>query len=181
MTGKKWTDKEIRILLKNYGKIPMEELTKKLGKSAKACSIKFWRTQDFNDYIHATEVAKILHVDIKTVTGVYMKKELPYIRVRREILINFDDFVDWLKSHQNLWDSKKLDILALGYEYPWLKKKREEDKKKTFAHTRWREYEVITLCIMIEQGKSYDEISKRLCRSEMSIRHKWKRLNRKEK
>ena len=182
MTGTKWTEKQIKFLLKNYGKMPMDKLSKKLKKSTKACSIKFWRTKDFSDYICATECAKILHIDVKMITEHFTKHDLPYIRVKREFLINFDDFVDWLKDHQNLWDSKKLEHLALGYEYDWLKEKRKKDAAIPYLRTRWSDYEIATLCRMINMGMSYEAVSTALggTRSAGSCRHKWKRLYRKE-
>lgn len=44
--------------------------------------------------------------------------------------IDFKDFIAFLKKNQSLWDSQRVELYSLGYEYEWLKKKRFEDRRE---------------------------------------------------
>ena len=128
------------------------------------------------DFITATEASKILKVDIKMITEHFIPlHNFPHKKKGSLIRIDFDSFVKWLKDNQDLWDSRKLDILALGYEYSWLKKKREKDKERP-VRKYWTPYEISKVKLLIEHNLSVKKLAKELNRSESSVYHKRRQL-----
>lgn len=178
MNGPRWTDRQISFLLKNYGKIPIEKIEKKLKRNKNALRQKWRKLTKYEDKLHVSDVARLFKVDVKTVIDFWIgKKGLPYRRVYREYNIDFGDLLEWLESNQDLWDSKRLDYLGLGYEYDWLVAKRINDKDKVYHHISWTKEDESKLLLFIRSGKSFQFAAEKLNRTESSCRHKYNRLN----
>lgn len=133
----------------------MPYIAKVLGKSVSAIENKAKEldlpcTKDSTGAITASQLAKVLGVDVKTVTLSWMKKHglkhtfRPTRTSRKFYLVEIDDFWEWAKENQNRFDSRRFAPHALGAEPPWMADKRKSDlllQKKG----RWQPEEVQAL------------------------------------
>lgn len=135
----------------------------------------------------ATEVSKILNVDVKTVLrwkdkGLPMKAKSKAYRSPR--IISFKSLLAFLKSHQSLWDSTKVELYALGLETEWLKEKRKMDYKKKIesgnANKKWSKLEEERLIFLRNKNLSLKEISELMGRSEKALSRKYCKLYKEE-
>lgn len=85
-------------------------------------------------------------------------------------VIKFGDLLKFLQEHPEEWDSRRVEPYALGIEYDWLKKKREEDKNKAPIGRRWTEAELSLLKSRTARKLPYSEIARDLNRSVKSVR-----------
>lgn len=105
-------------------------------------------------------------------------KELPIVRKnirgkKNRILIKYDTFINFLKNNQRLWDSKKVEPYALGYEPKWLLRKRESDKKiPRNSQQKWNKFDEIEAVKMREEGAPIQLIADKLNRSYASVKRK---------
>ena len=90
----------------------------------------------------------------------------------------FSDLLEWLRCHQELWDSRKIEPYGLGVEYEWLKEKRKRDALLPPRKAqKWTPVEDRRAIDMYRMGKTYQEIGDTLGRSACSIEHRIMRLD----
>jgi excisionase family DNA binding protein len=84
-----------------------------------------------SNWMTTTQIAEVLGIDRTTVVKWFkngvIKKEKYVLFKRGRYVLNLEDFMKWLKNNQSLWDSRKVDLYALGEEPKWLKEKRKRD------------------------------------------------------
>ena len=135
-----WTNDEIEYLKGSWGNVKIETIKRYLNKRSKeAIKIKATRlglggakTNSYK-YITASQASKILGVDRHKILKWIKEKKLraKFQALTREAkfwCIEYDYFIEWLENNQQLYDASKIEEYALGYEYDWLIRKRQNDK-----------------------------------------------------
>lgn len=182
----RWTKEEINYLEDSWGTVTVKYLATKLNRTETAIRLKAERLQLSSCYtaagdLSANEVSKILGVDIHAVTDCWMPHGLKATKkalIERESwFINLDDLMKWLKNNQDRWDSRRVELFALGTEPEWLKEKRKKDQSipiKRFQ--KWTKEEDNFLVTYIKMGKTKKEIAKLLKRSVYAVKRRTSRL-----
>ena len=91
--------------------------------------------------------------------------------------IIFEEVLNWLEKHQNLFLATDIEPYSLGFEPEWLKRKRLSDrykKKRTLKQYTTKECQKILE--YRKSGLTYKEIGKLVNRSAISIEHKINRM-----
>ena len=123
------------------GNSTIDTIEKHLNRGKEAIKIKATRlglkgsTSNSYKYITACKASKILGIDRHKVyrwinNGLLKAKYQAICKERKMWCIDFKDFIAFLKKNQSLWDSQRVELYSLGYEYEWLKKKRFEDRRE---------------------------------------------------
>lgn len=187
--GIDWSQEEIMTLRELWGEKTTPKIAKAMNRSVSAITNKAKRLglgayKDHSDYMPARQVSDLLGVDCHTVTDYWIPKcGLKYKRIaprggRKFTCIRLDHLVRWLKQNPDLWDSRRVELLSLGPEDPWLVKKRKADGSKpgrTFQ--KWTLEEDSRLMAMLRRGgMTREEMGAALGRSESSVGHRVARL-----
>jgi len=187
--SKIWTKEEIEYLSANWGLKSVPFIARHLNRTETAIILKAKRMRlgaasTSGEYLTANQVSKLLGVDIHTVMdrwilkhGLKAKKRV--IRTRRMMtMIKFTELVNWLKNNQDKWDSRRLELFALGKEFDWLKEKRRNDLSlpvKKFH--KWTKEDDMIAIHLFRAGFTYRQIAERLGRSEDAVERRLSRLD----
>lgn len=184
---KKWTQEEIDYLMEKWGTISIKGIAKKINRTENAIASKAKKIGLESCYrasgdLSANEVAKILNIDPHTIIDYWIPKYK--LRAEKRILIqqecyfiNLDTLTKWLKNNQDKWDSRRVELYALGTEPQWLKEKRNKDQtipERRFQ--KWTKKEDDMLISYINIGKEHKEIALIMNRSIRSITRRVSRL-----
>lgn len=187
---KSWSEDELARLEEMWGTYTIPQIAKRLGRSNHAVKVKgarlhLGRFVDSSEYMTANQVSVLLGVDIHAVTNFWIpkkglkctKKAPSGSRVMKHIQIGH--LIQWLKEHQDLWDSRKLDRYALGCEPQWLIDKRSADMNKPKRHAQKWTPEEDARCIQLYKagGLKYHQIGEILGRSGASVERRLLRLD----
>lgn len=184
-----WTAKEYGLLEELWGTKTMPQIAKILGRSTNAIKIKIVRRglgafKHRGEYMTARNVSELLGVDIHTVTDYWIAKcglkakKLASHGQKRFTYIAYDDLIKWLRKNQDKWDSRRVELYALGCEPDWLTVKRQRDTE--LPARRWQKWtweEDWRLVTMYKRGESTDDIATTLDRSKLAVRHRARRLD----
>ena len=184
--GRKWSKSDINYLDEYWGRNALKYLSIRLKRTEKAIVVKSKRMKlgastRADEYLTARQTASVLNIDsyivLRWVEKCNLKAVKKIMLYKREfILIKHCDLCKWLKNNQDRFDSRKIELFALGYEPQWLQNKRREDKelpKNRFK--KWTKLEIQRM-VNLAQNLTYDEIAKRIERSHNSIERKFSRL-----
>lgn len=189
--GPDWTEEELSYLHNSWGEKTIPQIAKELGRSINAVKVMAFRTghkcqKQSGNMMSARKVAEILGVDVQVICDSWIpkyrlkgKKLRLGLGKRKTTIIMFDDLIRWLKKHQDLWDSRKVEQYGLGIEYDWLIKKREADEEKPARKSKlWTKVDDARLIHFVKTTKmTYKEIGKELGRSEIAVAHRLRRLD----
>lgn len=135
--GTKWTDDEIEILIDNAGKLSLEQIAKKLGRSysstvAKADEHGVANGKLISRLYTSNQLARVLGVASSTVGTWTESMGLKYRWKRYRTsyqfkMIDIGDFYKWGEEHQDSLDTRKFKVPNLSSEPEWLKEKRKTD------------------------------------------------------
>lgn len=182
-TNTTWTPEEDELLEELWGSSTPQLIAKKLGRSTGAVIQRVKKKQlgaftDVGVYINRNQAAQMVGVDYKVLTrnwevshGLCFKKKKVRSDMKSQYLIRLDDFIKWLKGHQELWDSRRVEPYALGYEPEWLVEKRKLDKENTnkLRGTKYTPQEDGLIIMYLKQNKTQKEIGELINRSEASV------------
>lgn len=137
MGGRRWTKEEEEKLMEVWTRWDTEVIAEKFNRSydaiiCKTMQMKLGNKMLASDSISRREVENILKLYETTVINLF--KKYPIKMKKKEgkkprYIIKIDDFIQWLKDHQEIWDSRKVELYALGVEPEWLVEKRKMDAK----------------------------------------------------
>ena len=189
--GKDWTEEEINYIREVWGSKTIPQIARKLGRSINAVKIKAQRIgytgqKWFGEMMSARKVSELLGVDVHTVCDVWIPKHgLKGVRKRlgkskkTTTIIMFEDLLKWLEVNQDLWDSRRVELYALGMEYEWLASKRKLDKEKPIRKAfKWTPQEDARLIYLYKRGEmTYAEIAQELNRPASGIEHRLHRID----
>lgn len=181
--SKRWTNEEIEYIQENLGNVSIEYISRKLNRTAgaiinKATRLGIGGPTVKTDYLLPNIAGKMIGKDLRIIMYWIEHKKLPIIRKnirgkKNRILIKYDIFINFLKNNQNLWDSKKVEPYALGYEPKWLIEKREIDKKNPRnSQQKWNKFDEIEAARMKKEGNQIQAIADKLNRSYASVKRK---------
>jgi hypothetical protein len=187
--SRNWTEREIEYLEDKWGYKSVNAMARSLNRSPVAVILKAKRLGKTSiytsgDYLSANRVARLMKVDIHTVTDYWIAKKglkcsrKPMRLKRRIIIIRLDDLVDFLKNHPGLWDSRKLVLHGLGFEYEWLRGKRILDRFEPSRKLKlWTKAEdARALFLFYSQNKSLKEVSEIMGRSKGGVERRLSRI-----
>lgn len=187
MRGKHWTKEDKEYLEENWGLVYVEYIANKLNRDvtavlAMAESMNLGGCYVAGGFLNANTVAKIFGISNKTVSNYWIKKCGLVARKRRLIkqymwFIDIEDLTEWLKNNQDKWDSRRVELFALGQEPEWLKEKRKADMKEPINKRKpWTSIEKQRVTNYFNQGKSKKEIASILGRTEHAIQRQISKL-----
>ena len=176
-----WSEEDINYLKENWGQITLERLSKNLKRSKaavihKAKVLKLGAMID-SDYsvLKIEDICQIMGVERHTVTTYWQRLGLVVNskRITKKTsyyYVEWDDLISFLEAHQDIWDSRRIDLYMLGEESEWLKNKRKLDEKRPkMTKKEYEAKEDILILKLVKQGKSYQEIAKLLDRTPGAI------------
>lgn len=186
-----WKPEELEYLQEVWGQKTIPQIARKLGRSVNAVKVKSYRMglggqKWYGEMMSGRKVSELLGVDVHTVCDLWIGKcGLKGARKRlgnsqkTTTIILFEDLLEWLKEHQDLWDSRRVEPYALGMEYDWLKEKRAADamlpeRKKQ----KWTREEDARLVAMFRKGNmTYAQMGDELGRPASGVEHRLKRID----
>ncbi len=189
--SKNWTSKELDYISEVWGEKTIPQIAQHLGRSINAVKVKTVRLgytgqKWYGNMMSARKVSELLGVDVHTVTDYWIPKCGLIGKAKRlgnskktTTIIMFDDLLSWLETHLELWDSRRLELYALGMEYDWLIEKRKDDSCLPARKAqKWTPEEDARLIAMFKRGDmTYSEIGVQLGRSASGVEHRIQRLD----
>lgn len=185
--GSQWTEEEISFLIENTGKLSLEQIARKLGRSycstvAKADKHGVANGKMLSTLYTSNQLSKVLGVACSTISRWTIDMGLKYRWKRyrttfRFKMIGIEDFYQWGESHQDIIDTRKIRADNLGNEPDWLKEKRKRDAAQPGKHTQlWTKAEEQQLIAMYDAGVCKEDVALRLGRTESGVQRKADRL-----
>lgn len=127
------------MLKEMWGRTSYSVIAKNTGHTETAVRLKAKRMglgamKDASYYVCAREVSRMMGVDVHKVTDYWVRKyglKCKKIKSKKRtlwIFININELIKFLENHQDLWDSRKVEMYAFGMEPEWLKEKRKRDR-----------------------------------------------------
>lgn len=184
---KYWTKEDEEYLKKWYGIERPIIIGIYLGRSLESIHQKAKKMKLGSKKIHysARECASLLGLEESTFLS-YLYKG--YVKSRKAVTeqlihqIQIEDLYDFMKNHQDKWDSRNLSYEPFLTQKPeWYIDKCKKDRNSPVnylkRHVRWTDDEVDTLYSMRESGASFSEIAIRLNRSVSSVENRWNKRN----
>lgn len=184
-----WTHEEEATLRDKWGEISADQIAKRLKRTKTAVIVKSKRMKlgafkDRGEMLTASQVATLMGVDFHTVSDYWMKKcGLPFRKiaardVRKFKYVHMDALIKWLHNNPDKWDSRRVELFALGSEPDWLKEKRTRDNSiPARSRQKWTPIEDAALISMFRKGCTGKEIAASMGRSEAAIRHRIQRVD----
>lgn len=138
--GKSWSKKDIDYLNEKWGITSSRFIALQLNRTKdaiikRAKILKLGPSTTADEYLTANQASLMLNKSYHTIIKWINQKNLKAVRKilcykRSFYLIKLEDFLQWLMNNQDKYDSRRIDMYALGTEPQWLKEKRKEDRKK---------------------------------------------------
>lgn len=189
--GPNWSERELEYIRSNWGEKTIPQIAKALGRTITSVKVKSQRMglkgqKWYGEMMSARKVSELLGVDVHTVCDHWIpqyglkgsRKRLGESK-KTTTIIMFEDLLKWLEENQDRWDSRRVELYALGMEYDWLVKKRKADAEKPVRKAqKWTPSEDSRLIALFKRGDmTYAEIGKELGRSSVSVEHRLGRLD----
>lgn len=189
--GPKWSQEELDYIREMWGEKTVPQIAKHLGRSINAVKVKTVRLgytgQKWSgEMMSARKVSELLGVDVHAVCDFWIPKCGLKGKRRRlgqskktTTIIMFEDLLKWLEAHQDLWDSRRVELFALGMEYDWLTEKRKTDAGKPARKAqKWTQQEDDRLIFLFKRNEmTYAEIGAELGRTARGIERRLRRLD----
>ena len=183
-----WSTEDLNYLEDKWGISTVKTIAKNLNRSElaimrKACEIGLGKRVG-NGYC-VDDIYQMLGVGRSTVIAWirkgWLKGKKNKTTKRGTYVVSENDLKDFLFTHQERWDTRKwnVNIFMKNEKNPeWLDKKIEQDKKRlSKSKTVYSNAEDKTLLKLFFEGKSFDEISKIVGRTEKSVRMRLHRID----
>lgn len=188
---KDWSKEELDYIREVLGQKTIPEIAKKLGRSINAVKIKTTRMgytgqKWYGEMMSARKVSELLGVDVHAVCDYWIPKCGLKAKSKRlgetqktTTIIMFEDLLKWLETHQDLWDSRRVELYGLGMEYDWLVAKRKADAQKPARKAqKWTPEEDRRLIDMFRRGGMTNaEMGEVLGRPASGVEHRLLRLD----
>lgn len=186
-----WSKEELDYIREVWGQKTIPEIAKKLGRSINAVKIKTTRMgytgqKWYGEMMSARKVSELLGVDVHAVCDYWIPKCGLKAKSKRlgetqktTTIIMFEDLLEWLEQHQDLWDSRRVELYGLGMEYDWLVAKRKSDAQKPARKAqKWTPEEDRRLIDMFRRGGMTNaEMGEVLGRPASGVEHRLLRLD----
>ena len=179
---KKWSKEEDEYLKENWGRLKIESIVKKLGRSRRSVEERAYNTLKLGQqmpWYSLKEVAEMIGVNKDTIRKRIIKYDLPHYRAKtkqKPYMMDEACIRHFLRENQDVWHYDNLTINLFERKDKWLVNKIERDKLRTKKHNKtWTDEEDAILLDRLKRGYSYEEISKEINRTEQSVygRHRF--------
>lgn len=185
-----WRPEEIEQLQELWGTKTIPKIAKILGRSVHSIKVKSTRLhlgafKHSSEYLTANQVAVLMGVDRHAVTDYWIARlNLPYKAIaplgkQKFKYIKLLDLISWLQTHPTVWDSRRLEMFALGEEPDWLKEKRRLDSQAPAKRLQnWTPADDRQLISLFKLGgRTNQQMGEILGRSAAAIEHRLMRLD----
>lgn len=200
--ARNWTQAEYAQLAEEWGQYSIPTLAKRMNRSETAIKIKASRLglgahRSASEFISFNELIKIIGMSRGTNGSNYswsyqklkeagLKIHLHKVQNNSFRMVDIAEFWKFAEKNRHLFDFSRLEENALGKEPAWVKVKRTEDYKRTFAvkphNFKWTEAEDKELLRLLRAYRyTYPEIAAKLRRSEGAIQRRVNDLGIKER
>lgn len=201
----KWTEEEENYVINSWGMRSTKIMAKKLNLTEDAVKLKAHalnlRQQHtaYGEYYTVADLSELLGVGKKTVYYWVETDKISYSKLKvgrsQRIRFSVENIMEFMEKHPKRYDTRKIDwsiiktffyktrtkdgdVVVYDILPEWLEAKIAEDNSKATKEIRnWTTKEELRLQDLIERGHSIAEISKKLRRTEDSIRGKLRLLN----
>lgn len=187
---KNWSIEEDDYLESKWGKMAVDRIAKRLGRSIRAVEhraveLSLGGMYSTGDYWMASEVARIIGVARSTVCNWIKKYDLKAKKVcykdQPKYQIDLKDLIKWLEENQDKWSAKKLDEYGLGVEPEWLREKRRIDISKKDRREPYTEEEDFRIVSLYKLNYTFEQIAKETNRSIHMVKNRIKVLRKEGK
>ena len=180
---KKWTDEERSYLSNKWGSVKISSLCKELGRTQKAIEDQAWSmglgTQ--MRWYSSSEIANMLGLGLCTVKRYMDSGKMPHLRDKtksKRRMASDEQIKQFMRNHQDLWDTRKVTINLYENNPTWYKEKIERDKLKPLRrNSYYTDLEDKILIDRFRRGWSIKEISKEVSRNEKSVDNRLRKLD----
>lgn len=196
-----WSDEDIEYLTEHWGSIPVPRIASHLHRTPAAIKsyanrLGLTRQMGQGDMMSLEAVMNMLGIknDRTLHTWETQGLRITYCSIKQSVqiqranpeyrpscIIHMNDLLEFLKTHPNCYDSRKIDLYGLGVEYPWLREKRQQDAQRPPLARWWTEQERSRLAMMVHRKMSPEAMARELNRSVSSIQSQIYFLKRKTK
>lgn len=178
---RKWTKEEEDLLRELWGSKSIEYIANKLKRtvfSIKVQAVKMGIGPMINNNLEIltiSDVSELLNISRDRITITWVKlglnlKKLKLTKKRSYYTVTLEDLMDFLEKNQNEWDSRNVEVNTFGIEPEWFLKKRENDRNENPQwYRKWTNDEIKRAEQLFKLGKSYEEISVAIDRSEWAV------------
>ena len=177
--GRRWTQEEIDFIENNYGIKTNQYISKKLNRTesaivCKATRLGLGRRASDQGFFTVTEFSHLIHLRPKTIKS-WQKEGFKFKTKKTNKttykLISLNNFWEFVKDKRPniLWNL--IPIGELGAEPDFMKGIREETKEVRNQYRRWTKGEKEEVRLMLNEGKTYEEIAKIKHRTVESIKN----------
>lgn len=178
---RKWTVEEETLLSDLWGVKSIEYIAKKMKRTVFSIKVKAVRMElgpmirNNYDVITISDMVDLLNVTRDRIIDSWVKLGLKLKKAKLTnkmsyYTISWKDLMDFLENNQNEWDSRNVEKNMLGIEPDWLQKKRKRDTiENPLWYRKWTEDEIKKAESLFKNGKTYQEISSIIDRSEWAV------------
>ena len=178
---RKWTVEEETLLSDLWGVKSIEYIAKKMKRTVFSIKVKAVRMElgpmirNNYDVITISDMVDLLNVSRDRITDSWVKLGLKLKKTKLTnkmsyYTISWKDLMDFLETNQNEWDSRNVEKNMLGLEPEWLQEKRKRDTlENPLWYRKWTEEEIKKAESLFKSGKTYQEISSIIDRSEWAV------------
>lgn len=185
-----WRVEDLDYLRRNWGRVSLETLAKKLGRTenaivARAFILKlppcYTQSEDIplSEFSRDTGISSVRITRTLAVKFDFPIKSKKPGKTRYYFYVDIERILPWLESHQSLYSAAKIPLYYFGEEPDWLAEKRKADsylESETvdgkWKAEHWSEADLRKLKDMVANRKSQAEIANELGRTEGAVRAK---------
>ena len=183
-----WTSEEEEYLIENWGTDPIEKIAKKMQRSVYSIRVKATRLglghmcKANTEQLTVADISYYLGVSHERITetwknyGLKLKKK-KVTKKYSYYCISIEDLMEFLKTHQDLWNANYLDLNIFGIEPDWLTEKRRKDSlNPPIEYHTWTSDEIKLATDLLKIGYDYELIAERLHRTPVAVAYKLRSL-----
>lgn len=172
MSGRPWDDEELELLEEWTGKLSLDTIAKRLGRSKNAVFLKRQRI-GLGGYLQNTDllsryaVAGIMGVTCRTL--IYWERlGLKCQRKGSYRMYSHDELLRFLESHQDLWNAKRVTDDTIFADCKWFEDKKNKDVKQRYF---WSASDAANVRYLRSQGWTIPMIAEKTGHTESSVRY----------
>lgn len=177
-----WTKRDDEDLKNAWSDFSLETVAERLGRTKDAVTVRAKRLglgSAYQNDITASEVARMLGIACPKNVIRWKNKglKMKHNGTKSPWRIGYDNLINFLKNNQDLWDSRNMELYALGHEPKWLIEKRRTDMSMPGMHKqKWTEREDSLLISYYNMDRSIEDIADVLQRTVRGIGRRISRL-----
>lgn len=183
-----WSIEEENYLIEHWGVDAIEKIAKDMQRSIYSIRVKATRLglghmcKANTEQLTVADISYYLGVSHERITetwknyGLKLKKK-KVTKKYSYYCISIEDLMEFLKTHQDLWNANYLELNIFGIEPDWLTAKRRKDAlNPPIEYRPWTNDEIKLATDLLKIGYDYELIAERLHRTPGSVAYKLRSL-----